>query len=155
MEVLRVLRVVEEDTVFSDPGGAEVVGNRTQRQHQVIVVQPPFRQHLAAIVVQQRRQLNLPPLAVDIAERTEVKIEAVQAGVGPVTDLVQPRVQGPGSHLVQQRLPDMDGTAIHQGDGSASLATEFVTQPGRQFQATGAAADDYDIQAHLHQLLAV
>ena len=155
VELLGVLRVVEEDTVFSDPGGAEVVGNRTQGQHQVIVVQPPFRQHLAAVVVQQGRQLKLPLLAFDIAERTEVKIEAVQAGVGAVTDFVQSRVQGPGGHLVQQRLPDMNGTAIHQGDGGASLATQFMTQPGRQLQATGAAADDYDIQEHLHQLLAV
>jgi hypothetical protein len=48
-------------------------------------------------------------------------------------------VQRAGGGFVQRRLPDMEGTAVDQGD---VLPPVDAAQLGSQFQAAGATADD-------------
>lgn len=74
----------------------------------------------------------------------------VLAGVGAVVDFVGAGVEGTGRDLVQQGFPDVGQAGIDQGNAGFVFLAQFVAQPGDQFQAAGATADNYDVMQVFH-----
>jgi hypothetical protein len=65
--------------------------------------------------------------------------------VAAIADFIEIGVQGAGSHLVQQRLPDVRQVPFHQQD-VVPLASVLRTEPRDQLEPSGAAAYDYDLR---------
>ncbi len=77
----------------------------------------------------------------------------VLASMGAVIDFVGVGVQGAGGNFVQQGLPDMGQTGVHQGNAGFLALAQFISQTGDQFQATGTAADDHNMMQVIHNSL--
>ena len=74
----------------------------------------------------------------------------VLAGVGAVVDFVGAGVERTGRDLVQQGFLDVGQAGIDQGNAGFVFLAQFVAQPGDQFQAAGATADNYDVVQVFH-----
>ncbi len=100
---------------------------------------------VAALLVLERRDLDLARLRVDGAHHAvEVAIAPAEA-VGAIADLVDIGIERACRHFVQQRLPDMGLVAVHQDDIMAP-APEALAELGRQLQPGRPAAHDHDLR---------
>jgi hypothetical protein len=68
----------------------------------------------------------------------------VPTGLGEVVHLVFAGVHAARRHFVQQRLPKMGPSAVHQGDAHPPAPGEVVAGPGDELQARRPAAHHDD-----------
>jgi hypothetical protein len=84
--------------------------------------------------------------AVQVAQQEAEMVGAAQDRIG---QSLLVGVQRAGRHLVQGRLPDVEAGAVDQQHPFlAGLWAQLASQPRRQFQPAGPAADDHDVVVH-------
>ncbi len=127
-------------------GNAEIIADRAQRQHQIIVTDPVAAHQLAAILITDRRDHDLAIVTVDPFQRAEEEAVAPAIAMAAIADFIEIGVQGAGGHLMQQRLPDVGAVLLDQDDVEM-LAPIGRAQLGRQLQPRRPAAhyDDLDL----------
>jgi hypothetical protein len=143
-EPLGVGRRVEGDGVLADPRRPEVVGEAADGDDQGVVGDDALRRNLAAFVVDERRDADLAPLAVEADHLADAIAEMVPVRLRVVVDLVDAEVEAAGRDLVQQRLPEMRPRLVDEGDFGAPPPAQGVAEPRRELQPAGAAAHDDD-----------
>ena len=142
VEAGRLLRRLQRHCVLAGAGGAEIVGDAADRNHQRVVTELALRIDLAALVVDHRGQLDDLAVAVETIHLAEAVVKAVPVRLGQIVQLVLGATQRAGGDRMQQRLPDVGAAAVDQGDADGVRLAVFVAERGGEFQATGAAADD-------------
>src|ERR1700761_5347113 len=98
------------------PRGAEVIGNRADRQDEIVVPQAMPPHDLDAVLSHHRRQADLPLGAVYAFQRALEEAIAPAMAMAAVADLVEVRIQRAGGDLMEQRLPDVGRVPLHQDD---------------------------------------
>jgi hypothetical protein len=126
--------VVEDHAILADARRAEVIGDRSDREHEIIVPDRMARDQLAAILVEQRRDPDLAPVAIDAVQRAEEEAIAPAMAMAAIADLVEIGVERSGRDLVQQRFPDMRAVALDQDD-VVVFAAIFRAEPPRELKA--------------------
>ena len=143
-QLLRVVRGVQEHRVLANAGRAEIVRLRAHRQHQPVIGHFARRAKLRSAGIAHFGKLDAAPFGVQRLHIAELELVTVAIAMGEVIDLVLASVERAGGHLVQQRLPDVCGRAVDQHDAGLVLRAQGAPQPGGEFQAAGAAANDDD-----------
>ena len=82
--------------------------------------------------------------AIETIHAPQTEAEVVGARLGQKLDRVGVGVEGPRRHLVQERLPEVRQRSVDKCDLGATTASEGVTKPNGELEATGPAADDDD-----------
>ena len=144
-ETVGLLAAVQEDAVLRHALGAEIIADRTHRQHQIIIADAVPAHDLAPVLIHNGRDQHVAAVAIyPVHDAIE---EAIAPGmpVAAITDFVEIGVQGAGRHFVQQRLPDMGAVLFHQQDVEP-VAPEALAQLGGQFQPRRAAADHHNLR---------
>ncbi len=144
LEGLGLFAGVEEAAVLAHAFDAEVVADAAYGDDQGVVAEAARGDDLLAGAVEGGRQLDLATFAVQAHHAAQAVTEVVARALGQVFDLVFVGIEGAGGHFVQQRFPDVGAGGVHQGDVGLAALAELVAQPGGQFQAAGAPADDED-----------
>src|SRR5690606_11453323 len=92
--------------------------------------------------------LSLP---VDVGSRAQAKLKMMSLGVSPEVDFMGGGVQGAGSDLMVQGLPDVGQLRVDQQHAGALALPQSVSQSASQFQTTRtAAANDDRMQRITH-----
>ena len=102
--------------------------------HQRVVAERALGRHLAALVVDERRDTHLAPLAVEPGHLADAVAEAVPVRLRQVVDLVHAQVHAAGGDLVQLRLPDVRARLVDQRDVGPAALAERVAEPRRQLE---------------------
>ncbi len=113
---------IEEQAVFRSAGRIEVIGGAANGDHQIVVVQLARGDQFDTFFVSDGGQLNGAALAVQARHGAQLKGEVIPLALGHVIKLVFGGVQGAGSDLMQQGLPDMGHVGVDQGDSGLALA---------------------------------
>jgi hypothetical protein len=92
----------------------------------------------------------MPADLIQIRHAAKLKLVMMFAGMGPVVDFVGVGIQRAGGYFVKQRFPDVSQPGVHQRDPRFAFFAKLVSQPGNQFKATGAAADNHDMMQVFH-----
>ncbi|MDF9878868.1 hypothetical protein OKW12_000036 [Pseudomonas silensiensis] len=79
---------------------------------------------------------------------TQLELEVVPFRLGNIVEFVFGRVQRPGRHFVQQRLPDVGQVRVDQHHAGRATFAQSLTQTGSQLQTAGAAANDDNTMIH-------
>src|SRR5690606_3269726 len=142
VKILRLRQRVEVQAMLGGAGDPEMIADAADSDDQDLVGDLTGRDDLVAALVAQGRQQDLLALAIQPAHTAVLKAEAVAVRLSQVGDRVRLRIQRAGRHLVVERLPDVDQTAVDQNDVSLAGASQAASQPRGQLQPSGAAADD-------------
>ena len=132
VEALGVDGSVERDRMLGNAGHAEIVADAADAKHERVVGQHACRQNLLAVVVEDRREVELVPRTIETIHRAEPKPEMVPVRHEEVIDVVQVGVHPSGGDLVQQRLPQVRREAVDERDGRASAPAQRVAELGRE-----------------------
>ena len=124
---------------------AEIVEHAADRDDQGVVAELPAGNDLGAARIGHRTENDLAPRPVQAAHLAELEDEVVRARVREIVEAVGIRAQGPGGHLVQQRLPDVSESAVDQRDPRLAAPTEPIAELGRENQPARPAADHDDV----------
>ena len=130
------------------PRRAEIVRHRPDGDHEIIVADAVAADQLGAVLVEDRRDDDLPRLSVYRLQRSVEEAVAPAIGVAAIADLVHIGVERAGRHLVQQRLPDVGAVALHQDDVELAAA-QLGAEATNEFEPSGPAPDDHDLGLHL------
>jgi hypothetical protein len=135
--------------VFGRARRAEEVRAATGREHGVAEADFALRHDEAAVVVADRREREA---LADRIERNDFARHVAET-VAPREDRLRQtfltRVERARGDLVQRWFPDVIRRTIDEQHFLRSVAAaKRATQPRRQFQPAGAAADDDDVVVH-------
>ena len=144
-ESVRLLAIVETKAVLGDALYPEIVGHGADCEDEIVEPDRVRSDQLGAVVVEQRRDLDFTPVAIDAGEGATEEAIAPAMAVAAIADLVEIGVQRSGSDLVQQRLPDVGAVAFDQDDVVA-LAAIFRAELAGQLEPGRAASDDDDLR---------
>ena len=144
VEPLGIRRRVERDRVLGNARNAEIVADAADAEDERVIRQSSRGKNLPAVVVEDRGQMHFVARAVEPGDRPEPEPEVVPIGDQEVVDAVQIGIHAPRRDLVQQRLPQMSLKAVDERNDRAPAPTQRVTEPCRERQSGGAAADDDD-----------
>src|SRR5690242_12401120 len=134
----------ELDGVVRDARRAKVIVLAANGDDENVIVESPLRRDFTTFAVEIRRHLHLAAVPIDPDHVADAVAKAVPVGLREIVDLVRRDIHAAGGDLVKLRLPYVRAVALDQGDVELPLASVFVTQPGREFQSPGSAADDHD-----------
>jgi hypothetical protein len=144
-EALRLARGVQRDGVLSRTRRAEIVGVAAHGHDEGVVGQAALGQNLGSgFGIDQGRQQDGLARAIQPLHAAELEIEVVPARLREVVEFMIVLIHAPGSHLVQQGLPEVGARPVDQRDAGLALAPEAIAQAGGEFQTAGTAADHDD-----------
>jgi hypothetical protein len=119
-----------------------VIRNTADRDDERVVAQHARWNDRLAVLVEARRDIDLPHRAVEADHRSNPIAVKALAGVSDQFEGVLFTIQRPGCDFVQQRFPNVNTRMIEQRDRCFVAATQRGAKKRRQTKSGRAAADN-------------
>ncbi len=145
MEATRLMRIVEEDAVIFHARRTKIVGRTAQRHHQTVPRQLTLWHQNLTLSVADFCQFNGFAVAVDLRQRSQLKLKAVVTGMGQIAQRIDALIHRTGRHLMQQRFPEMTVVTVNQNNLRFFAAAQLMPQLRCQLQAAGTSANNDDL----------
>ena len=128
--------------MLGDTRGAEIVRHAADRNDQRIVAEHARRNDLPAVLIDARRDVDLPPRAIEADHLPDAVTVVGIAGVGDQLERIGFAVERTGRHLMQKRLPHVDARPVEEGDRYLVASAERATEGRGKIEAGSPGADD-------------